>query len=423
MYRKKGGGTFPGETIATGITNADGITLGKFSLIRDISKRLSMETEQRQGQKMEALGNLVGGISHDFNNVLGVISGYAELAMLDDHTKETSEHVEKIVEATERAKSLVGQIMSFSRDTSTEKKPTDLNNLLTETMKLLQVSVPGNVEISVNAEQDIKPVLGSVVQLQQILMNLANNAIGAMKEGGGMLTISLHRERVRNEVNLSHGMLSPGGYSVLTVTDNGTGMSQHTAARVFEPFFTTKKQGEGSGMGMAIVYKLVKSHDARIDMQTALGVGTRIRIYFPELANIKPDGSDSANLPVVKGKGERILLVDDEKELLDSASKLLSSIGYRVEAFSDPNKALEAFSNTPEDYDLLVTDEKMPKLTGVQLVKAVHNLRPKIPVVFCTGYSEVLDQVDIDQSTLGGVVRKPYTLGEISRTIGNVFVT
>jgi len=417
-YRKKNGQKFFGETIATQITSDSGEMLGHFALIRDISKRLSLEEEQRQGQKMEALGNLVGGISHDFNNVLAVISGYAELSLVTTDMKSLEGNQNQILKATNRAKSLISQIMSFSRDTTIKQKPTDLTALLDETMKLLKASIPSRIEITVTIDESLRPVMGSEVQIQQILMNLATNAYQAMELTGGTLTIALERELVSTELMLSHGVLTPGNYSVLSVTDNGPGMSREVASRVFEPFFTTKKRGEGSGMGMAIVYRLVKTHRATMDMQTLPGIGTRIMVYFEELGNVESENVEERESLPLKGRGERILLVDDEEGLLDSTQQLLTNIGYQVEAFSDPKEALKAFRHQPKDFDLLVTDENMPKISGVQLVKAIRKLAPCFPAIICTGYSEVLNQVDVDHLELSAVVRKPFTLEEISKIIG-----
>lgn len=422
-YKKKNGDSFPGETIATQITSSTGETLGHFALIRDISKRLSMEEEQRQGQKMEALGNLVGGISHDFNNVLGVISGYTELLLQDERDNGPRTNLEQILKATDRAKSLVGQIMSFSRDSSSGQKPTNLKPLIEETMKFLKVSIPGSIEISVVMDDALRPVMGSAVQIQQIFMNLATNATQAMHPTGGALKIVLRREVVPTEVNLFHGVLAPGSYSVMSITDNGPGMSCGLASRVFEPFFTTKGQGEGSGMGLAIVYKLAKAHGAMVDMQTSVGRGTRIMVYFPELTDANVETIEDKELVVAEGRGESILLVDDEEGLLDSTQQLLSGIGYHVTAFSDPQGALEAFNQTPENFDLLVTDENMPKLTGVQLVEAVRKLRPHFPAIICTGYSENLSSGSAKQMDLGSIVRKPFTLEEISHCIKGILCT
>lgn len=418
-YTKKNGEMFTGETIATQITNSKGEMLGHFALIRDISKRLSLEEEQRQGQKMEALGNLVGGISHDFNNILGVISGYAELSLVNNEPNAVEKNQNQILKATERAKSLIGQIMTFSRDTNIGQKPMDLADVIDDTMKLIEVSIPSNIELLLQKDEGIHTVMGSAIQLQQIILNLTTNANHAMKSSGGSITIALAREEVAAETSLSHGVLQPGYYSVLSVADTGPGMSQELASRVFDPYFTTKALGEGTGMGMAIVYKLLKAHDAILDMETAPGEGLRIAMYFkeaPELSLVLNSGDEDV---VIKGKGERVLLVDDEADLLDATQQLLTRTGYQVTAFTDPGEALEVFKRAPQEFDVLVSDQSMPRLTGVQLLRAARELNPQLLAIICTGYSELLNLQDVANLDLSAIVKKPYTLGEISSAISD----
>lgn len=422
-YKKKNGEIFSGETIATQITSSGGEMLGHFALIRDISKRLSLEEEQRQGQKMEALGNLVGGISHDFNNILGVISGYAELSLVSEEPKLIETNQNQILKATDRAKSLIGQITTFSRDSNIGQKPTDLGATLDDTMKLIKVSVPSTIELIVRKGKGVQAVMGSAIQLQQIILNLTTNANHAMKSSGGSITISLERNEVATETNLSHGVLQPGCYSVLTIADNGPGMSQELASRVFDPYFTTKARGEGSGMGMAIVYKLLKAHDAILDMKTAPGEGLSLAMYFreaPELSSVMD--ADNEDI-VVRGNGEHILLVDDEEDLLDATQQLLSRSGYQVSAFTDPDEALKTFSREPDEFDLLVSDQSMPKLTGVQLLRAARELNPNLQAIICTGYSELLNLKDVAHLDLSAILSKPYTLGEILRAIAEALTT
>lgn len=419
-FKKKNGEIISCETLSTQITSQKGEVLGNISLIRDISKRLSLEEEQRQGQKMEALGNLVGGISHDFNNILGVISGYAELSLVNKEPSSFEANQSQILKATERAKSLVSQIMTFSRDTNIAQSSTDLAVLLVETMKLIKVSIPSNINIELRKGEDVHPVMGSAVQLQQIILNLTTNAYQAMKSSGGSISISLDRKQIDNEINLSHGVLAPGHYSVLAVSDNGPGMSKAVASRIFEPYFTTKAQGEGSGMGMAIVYNLVKSHDAMLNLETAVGEGTCVSLYFKEAADVS-EAQHAVNTPkMAQGNGERILLVDDEADLLDATQKLLSGIGYQVRAFSKPGEALEAFKGTPEEFDLLVSDQSMPGMTGIQLLREIRKLNPEFPAIICTGYSDVIDQKDVSHLDLNGILRKPYKLAELAEILRGV---
>lgn len=417
-FKKKSGEVFFGETIATQITSAEGEPLGRFALIRDVSKRLSLEEEQRQGQKMEALGNLVGGISHDFNNVLGVISGYAELSLTSDDVEFLQTNQSQILKAADRAKSLVAQIMTFSRDSNIVQKPIDLAALLDETMKLIKVSIPSSIDIVLKKAEGVRAVMGAAIQLQQIILNLTTNAYQAMKTSGGSITIALDRKQVGTEINLSHGVLGPGYYSVLSVCDTGPGMDPAVASRVFEPYFTTKSEGEGSGMGMAIVYNLAKAHGARVNLKTAVGEGTCITLYFKEATGVNVAQDTDNTIAVVRGEGGRILLVDDEEDLLDATEKLLSGIGYQPMAFNNPDEALEAFKRDPKEFDLLVSDQSMPKMTGIQLLREVRQLNPDFPAIICTGYSDVIDQQELGELTLDGILRKPYTLSEISAIIG-----
>lgn len=421
--RKKTGENFPGETIATQITSANGESLGYVALIRDISKRLSLEEEQRQGQKMEALGNLVGGIAHDFNNILGVISGYAELSLTGKEIELLQRNQNQILKATDRAKSLVSQIMTFSRDTNVMQKPTDLAALLDETLKLIKVSIPSSIEITLHKAENVPLIMGSAIQLQQIILNLTTNAYQAMKSSGGSISITLNRRSAGTEVNLSHGVLDPGDYVVLSVSDTGPGMSKSVVSRIFEPYFTTKGQGEGSGMGMAIVYNLAKAHGAMLNLNTAVGAGTRISLYFKQAGNVSAELDVENSGVVARGKGERILLVDDEEDLLDATKQLLSSIGYEVTAFSKPSEALEAFKRAPNDFDLLMSDQSMPKITGVQLIREIRNSNPDLPAIICTGYSDVINQQDVSHLALNGVVSKPYKLAEISEIISKALAT
>lgn len=288
-----------------------------------------------------------------------------------------------------------------------------------ETIKLIEVSILSNIEITVEKGAGVQPIMGSPIQLQQILINLTTNSYQAMKSSGGSITIALHRKHIGTEMHLSHGVLSPGHYSVLSVADNGPGMSSEVASRIFEPYFTTKAHGEGSGMGMAIVYNLVKAHSASLDLKTAPGEGTCITLYFKETSDIGAAADAANSVAVVRGQGERILLVDDEEDLLEGTQQLLSSIGYRVTAFSDPDVALQTFERAPLEFDLLLTDQSMPKITGMQLLEHVVELNPLIAVIICTGYSDSINQQELGHGALNSVLRKPYTLGEISSAISS----
>lgn len=415
-YKNQEGKSFSGETIATKIISASGEALGHFALIRDVSKRLSLEEEHRQGQKMEALGNLVGGISHDFNNILGVITGYAELSSYQSELVSLHYNQSQILKATNRAKSLVSQIMTFSRDKAVEQEVIDLNLLLEETIELVRISIPGDIEVVVNNAGGAFPIIGSAIQLQQILLNLTTNAYQSMSSGG-RLTVSLERKKVSAEMNLSQGVLSPDQYTVLSVSDTGPGISAELASRVFEPYFTTKAQGEGSGMGLAIVYNLAKANDALIDMKTAIGEGTCFTLYFKEAFGSVAAPKEVDELAPIRGNGERVLLIDDDVDILESIQLLLSNIGYHVTAYSDPAKALEAFKQAPTEFDLLVSDQSMPKISGIAFLRVIRAEGYSIPAIICSGYSDVISEKDLEDIALDAVIRKPFRIHELSKVI------
>lgn len=420
-YLSRDGTMFSGETIVTKITDTAGETLGRFALVRDITTRLTREDQQRQSQKMEALGELVGGISHDFNNLLSVITGYAELALLPGRDGARASSVSEILKATRRAKALVQQIMAFSRDTTTEHAPVDLTLLMRETMKLMEVSIPRTIEIVEKIDETALAVMGTAVQIQQVVMNLVTNASYAMQSNHGTLTASLKAQVTTEGRNLSHGELSPGSYTVLSIADTGTGMTPEVMAKVFDPFFSTKDAGEGSGMGMTMVYKLAKVHGAVIDIQTAVDIGTCVSIYFPAVEVARVESKREDDKSVLLGAGQCILMVDDEEAVLTVQSELLSSLGYEVRCFIDAESALAELRGHPDRYDLLLSDENMPKLTGLQLVREVRKFNTSIPVVICTGYAEKLSHRQIEQLRLSGVLRKPCTRRELSATLANVF--
>jgi two-component system cell cycle sensor histidine kinase/response regulator CckA len=420
-YVSQAGSAFSGETISTKITSSSGESLGRFTLVRDVTTRLTREGQHRQSQKMEALGKLVGGISHDFNNILAVITGYAELALLPDHGDARASSMSEILKATQRAKELVQQIMAFSRDTSVEQSPINLTLLISETMKLMKVSIPHNIGMVEELDGTGVTVMGTAVQIQQIVMNVVTNAAHSMQSSGGTLTVSLQPFVSTVDRNLSHGVMRAGSYAVLSVVDTGAGMTPEVIAKIFDPFFSTKDVGEGSGMGMTMVYNLIKAHSAMIDIQTTIDSGTCVSIYFPTVKVARAESKIESDESSLRGTGQCVLIVDDEEAVLTVQAGLLSSLGYDVQSVIDAESALFELRRRPDHYDLLLTDENMPKLTGLQLVREIRKFNSTIPVVICTGYSETLNQRETEKLRLSGVLRKPFTRKELSATLANVF--
>ncbi len=413
------GSTFAGETIGTRIISSGGEVLGYFSLVRDVTRRLREEQQQRQSQKMEALGNLVGGIAHDFNNVLGVISAYAEINSLTETSEQSKSNLEKIVKATQRGAELCHQILTFSKDTSVDQRPVELEEIVDETSKMLRAMIPNHIELKIQKEGDNFSVRANPTQIQQVMLNLATNASLAIGDANGEIRLEMFAKKVEEKLYLSQGTVEPGDYVLLRVTDNGCGMSADQTTRVFEPFYTTRG-GEGTGMGLAIVYKIVHAHRAVMNLQSAEGEGTQFEIYLPLYVGEQDTNGAPKNEELVHGNGEHILLIDDEEELLKSLEELLSRIGYLVDAYTDSTDALKHFLKQPEKFDLVISDQVMPGLTGTGLIRAIRGLRAELPCIICTGHSDLLKGTDTSNVVVDRVMRKPFTATEMSRSISTL---
>jgi PAS domain S-box-containing protein len=423
--RRAGGAVFPAEIRVAPLDerNPAGAWV---AVIRDIGDRVraeeglrEAEAQLRQAQKMEALGTLAGGIAHDLNNMLTPILGYAEmLDMGAENEQEARTYCEHIHRAALRAKSLVRQILTFSRASPPERHPVALSPIVHETAQLLRATLPVNIAIEICPETPGDVVLADPSQIQQILMNLAANAGHAMRDTGGRLTIALgdHRGPVRGIA----GELEPVGDSFvrLTVRDSGPGIPPDVLARIFDPFFTTKRKGEGTGMGLAVVHGIVKSYGGTIEVETAPGHGAAFHIYLPGVLSA-PHALGAGSTAARAGDG-RILIVDDERPITDMARLILSRCGYSVTAFNDPREALATFEARPRDYNVVVTDFSMPHLTGADLVQAVFAIRPGIPVVLCTGYSESMTRERAAEMGIRRYIMKPFTADELTAAVAEL---
>ena len=356
-----------------------------------------LETEVRLGQaeKMEAIGTLAGGIAHDLNNILTPILGYAELMSLLQKRGDPidQEVIDQIVISAIRAREIVKQILAFSRHQKSERCPLSLGRLIKETLPLVRSSLPATIDIEMrlNAEEDT--VMMNPDEMNRVIVNLCTNAYHAMRERGGRLLIALNHHRGAVLGWSMHDEFLLGNYLRLSITDTGTGIDTAILPRIFEPFFTTKMQGEGTGLGLSIIHGIVSRYKGLISVQSVLGQGTTFHIYLPL---VTPDGSNTATppLPAVQdkamtgGKKIRVLFVDDEFAVTRLASMILPEYGICVDVENDSHKALAVFRERIADYDLLVTDQTMPGLTGIDLAREVLQLRPGLPVMLCTGYSE-----------------------------------
>jgi PAS domain S-box-containing protein len=392
------------------------------SITRDITERKRAEEERRmlearlqRAEKMEAIGTLAGGIAHDFNNILMAMIGFTELARIEETPEGRNECLAQVMVACKRAKDLVNQILTFSRMQETEKLPVQITPVIKEGIKLLRSSIPSTIEIRDAIENKPTVVIADPTQIHQVLMNLCTNAAYAMRQSGGVLEISLKQEEIGSGAAAAPHGLAPGRYAKLTVSDTGQGIDEASLDRIFDPFYTTKRQGEGTGLGLSVVYGIVKGSGGSVEAASKPGQGTTITVYLPLAAPFR-EAAPGAE-PEVVGGTERILFVDDEAMLADIAGRVLRSLGYRVTTRTSSVEALELFRARHGDFDLVITDMTMPNMTGADLAREMLAIRPGLPVILCTGYSEIMTAEQARQVGIRGYVMKPLTRREIAKAV------
>ncbi len=384
-------------------------------------EREELHQQLRQSYKMEAIGTLAGGIAHDFNNILAAILGYAEMALTDIPEKSQAYNsINQVLTAGNRAKMLVEQILAFSRKETMERQVVSLPSLINEGLTLLRASIPTTIKITEDIQLQEANILASPVQIQQILINLGTNAAHAMEEHGGFMEIELSEATLsENDLSNTPGLF-PGDYVCLTIRDTGTGISENHLDRIFDPYFTTKSVGKGSGMGLAVVHGIVKSHDGMITVDSKLHTGTTVNIYFPLVESTKDTAEttdDSSQLPC---GDEHILIVDDETEVLNITKLRLERLGYNTTTTCSSNKALELYRDDPQAYDLVISDQTMPDLTGDKLARQLKKIRPDVSVIICSGYSLTLDQNSAKAIGIKAFIQKPTTTKELAMTIRKI---
>jgi signal transduction histidine kinase/ActR/RegA family two-component response regulator len=392
--------------------------LGREQAERD---KQTLESRLRHAQRMEALGTLAGGIAHDFNNILGAILGYAEMALgrLRRDSREWH-HVQEVRKAGERARDIVDRILAFSRRTEQRHRPVRMRPLLEETAGLLRASLPPTIALRMRLPDEDAIVLGEPSRLQQVIMNLCTNAAQAMA-GDGVIDVALDLVALDTERALSHGALSAGRYVRLTVRDSGHGMDAATQERIFEPFFTTKAVGTGTGLGLAMVHGIVSDHGGAIDVRSGPGAGSSFELYFRQ-AEAPPadDGRSEAALP--HGQGETILFVDDERPLVLLGEEMLAAIGYEPIGFDKSSAALAAFRADPDRFDLVLTDEIMPEMTGSELATALHEIRPDLPIILMTGHGGPVKSRGVRAAGVREVLKKPLLSADLANGLARHLV-
>ena len=378
-------------------------------------ERRRLEEELRQAQKLEAVGTLAGGIAHDFNNILFGIVGYAELIGKATTSDDVKADLDELLKAVQRGKELVERITVFSGRQRAEHHPLEIGTAVAEAAKLLRAMLPASIEVRVTIRPDAPRVLGDATSIHQVLMNLGTNAAHAMPRGG-LLDILVEPRYVRDSVVRSHPGLHEGPYAALVVRDTGTGMDAGVKSRAFEPFFTTKPKGSGTGLGLSMVHTIMEAHEGVIDLATEPGNGTSVTCFFPAVpASAAEEQREAGEAP--RGRGERILLVDDEPTLARMNKRRLEALGYVVTAETDPELALETFRSRGADFDVVVTDYLMPRLPGLDLAREVHNQRPDVPILLLTGYMEELPDETIRAAGIRRLVNKPATIVELGEAV------
>jgi PAS domain S-box-containing protein len=396
------------------VTSPNGKFMCYLAVGRDITEELSLHEKFQQSQKMEAIGTLVGGISHDFNNILSAIFGYTELGLKSlDNRKNLKSHLNRIMEAAERARDLVAHILTFSRKTDLDQTPLIPKYVVKGTLKLLRASLPSTIEIKESLNSSAV-VMGNETQLHQMIMNLCSNAGYEMRKSGGVLKVSLDEIAVDGDMRRKYPDLNPSKYLRIKVADTGGGIPADTLERIFDPFFTTKPTGEGTGLGLSVVHGIVKSLSGEIMVASEMGKGSTFTILLPILEKwMLPE--DDLQRKELLGGNERILLVEDEDAIAQSMKIILEDIGYAVRLFTQSMLAWEELSSHVDAYDIVITDYTMPQLTGVDLSKMIRGIHSDIPIILCSGYLD-LDE-NLEQLKPIELLKKPFTSHELTQAL------
>jgi PAS domain S-box-containing protein len=378
-----------------------------------------LEIQLRQSQKMEAIGTLAGGIAHDFNNILGAILGYGELAHQQSAPgTPMRRYLDNVMHATGRAKALVDRILGFSRSGLGERVPVNVQSVIEETLELLQASLPTGIRVESWLATDTAAVIGDATHLHQVAMNLFTNALQAM-EHGGVLRVVLERVGLDQSLSLTRGALAPGPYARLIVTDTGTGIPSAVLERVFDPFFTTKGVGEGTGLGLSLVHGIVIDLGGAIDVKTEEGAGTSFEIWLPIAGEISSPAKEAVRA-LLRGNGETVMIVDDERALLELGEETLAELGYEPVGFDSSAAALAAFQTAPDRFDLIITDEAMPDVTGTELAREIRRSRPDIPIILVSGLGGTQLAKAAAATGVSLLLRKPLQRRDFAESVARV---
>jgi len=418
--KKKDGTLYDNAATISPIKNVRGEITAFVNIGRDVTNEIKREEQLRQSQKMESIGTLAGGIAHDFNNLLAAVIGFTELGLDDvkDRPK-THESLTQVLNAANRAKDLVNQILTFSHTTTVSKASTEAIPIVQEVCKFMRSSLPTTIEINqkITATNDL--IIADPTQLHQILMNLCTNAGHAMNDTGGKLEVILEELFLEEDNIMSYSDLKTGPYLKLTVKDTGHGISKENLDRIFEPYFTTKERGAGIGLGLAVVHGIIKDYGGDIKAYSEVDKGTVFHVLFPQIEKVKDTDPSIDSGPIPTGV-ESIMFVDDEEMLVNLGKKTLEGLGYKVTGFTNPRKALDAFKSSKDSYDLIITDKTMPKMTGLDLAKEIKKIRPDIPILLCTGFQDKDLDGKVQKAGITGYIMKPVNRQELAVAVREV---
>jgi len=430
-YIRKDGGLIPVRIKGWQIVDEESnvILLGIF--IKDISaermlaqEKATLERQLQHTQKMESIGTLAGGIAHDFNNILGAIIGYTELSLMEIkpemHT--LRENLKRILEAGNRSKELIQQILKFSRMEKGSFQQMSLTLIAKEAVKLLESTIPKSIKIERHFKADQDTIMADHSQIHQIIMNLCTNAYHAMRDKGGELTVALENVQLDTPKQFLNMKIAPGSYARLDIQDTGKGIAANTINQIFEPYFTTKTRGEGTGLGLSVTYGIVQNHHGLIEVASRQGKGSLFSVYLPIAAGGRSlPVSEGEAIPM--GRGQHILAVDDEEFFLDIIRQYLEGLDYKVDAFQSGKQALDAFNKNPRGYHLIVSDQTMPGMTGVELITEIRRKNKEIPVILCTGYSDLVTEQTAQHYGISRFLQKPVNRRELGTAVNRLMPT
>lgn len=415
---RKDGEIFDVEAIIYPVRDESGTVLNYVAISRDVTQELALEKQMRQTQKMNAIGELAGGVSHDFNNILTAILGYVALCMNNvEEDSKVHDYLKEVVKAGDRAAKLVHQILTFSRQEEQEFHSVSLQPVIEDSLSMVKTTIKSNIKVETDIDGACGAIFGDTTQLQQVMVNLCTNAVHALGRGDGVLSVSLKQIELLGK---KHGDrmvdLDPGLYACITVSDTGCGMTPEVLERIFEPYYTTKKKGEGTGFGLSIVHGIARKHSGYIAVESELEKGTNFHLYLPLLIGNAEEKQKAMELSTPEGFGH-ILFVDDDDAVLAMGSEIFESFGYSVETAVNGKKALELFKQDPQGFDALVSDYSMPEMNGYELINECLSMRPDLPAILCSGYMEKADGENLKD--LGDTVfmSKPLDWRRLSRTL------